>query len=317
MTETLKTTPHSGKTKPIVFFGTEEFSATALTSLIEAGFLISAVITKPDTKRGRGQRLIEPTVKTIAKRHNIDVWQPINLNEVIEPIRRLQPATGVLVSFGRIIPEDILSLFTPGIVNVHPSLLPKYRGPSPIETALLSGDETTGVTIMKLVSAMDAGGIYTQKVYPETILQASQTELYESLSMFGSKILVDTLPSIMSGTLLPVDQDHSQATYCRLIKKSDGNIDWRKPAEQIERDIRAYKGWPGSRTTLQGVECIVTDASILNQTAEEEPGTITTTDTTLTVATSDKLLAINRIKPVGKKEMSVREFLNGYGHLLS
>lgn len=315
MTETSKTTPHSGKTNSLIFFGTEDFSATALTALIEAGFSIGAVVTKPDTKRGRGQKYIEPAVKTIAKRHNITVWQPGNLAEIIEPIKNMQPVTGVLVSFGRIIPQSILDLFTPGVVNVHPSLLPLYRGPSPIETALLHGDETTGVTIMKLVAAMDAGPLYTQETFPSPIHHASQPELYESLGLFGADLLVRTLPAIMNGTLQPTEQEHAHATYCRLITKSDGTIDWQQPAIEIERQVRAYKGWPGSRTTLHGIECIITSAHVLER--EGAAGTMNASDTTLTVATGSGSLAVDRIKPVGKKEMSVREFLNGYGHLLS
>lgn len=313
MTETSKTITTSGKSNSLVFFGTETFSASTLSALIAGGFSIAAVVTKPDAKRGRGQKVIEPLVKTIAKQHNIDVWQPRNLSDIVSHIKQLQPVTGVLVSFGRIIPQAILDLFTPGVINVHPSLLPAYRGPSPIETALLSGDPTTGVTIMKLIAAMDAGPIYAQATYPATITHATQPELYEALGTFGADLLVRNLPAIMRGELTPTEQRHEQASYCQLIAKADGVIDWQQSAAQIERAIRAYKSWPGSRTTLHGIECLITRAHISPE--HGTPGDITATPTSLTIATGDASIAIDSLKPIGKKELSVRDFLNGYGQL--
>ena len=137
-----------GPTNRIIFFGTEEFCAISLQALINSGFNVAAVVTKPDSKKGRGQKLVPPTVKLIAQKHNIPVWQPKRLSEITENIRQLQPVSGVLVSFGKIIPSSIIDLFSPGIINVHPSKLPTYRGPSPIESAILNGDGQTGVSLM-------------------------------------------------------------------------------------------------------------------------------------------------------------------------
>ena len=160
-----KTTPTSGTSRqPIVFFGTEDFSLYSLRALVEAGFNIVAVITKPDSRRGRSNKLIQPAVKQFASQHHIPVWQPKRLKDIISDIKNITPQpTGVLVSYGKIIPQTIIDLFQPGIINVHPSLLPKYRGPSPIESAIANRDKITGVTIMQLEQAMDAGPIYHQQ----------------------------------------------------------------------------------------------------------------------------------------------------------
>ena len=151
------------KKTPIIFFGTEDFSAVSLQKLIDEGFEVAGIITKPDSKKGRGQKLQSPKVKKIGENFKIPVLQPQKMNEIIEFVQNFENPVGVLVSFGRIIPQEIIDLFTPAIVNVHPSLLPKYRGPSPIESAILNGDTKTGVSLMKLSKEMDAGDVYSQE----------------------------------------------------------------------------------------------------------------------------------------------------------
>ena len=148
--------------KTIVFFGTEEFSAVSLRRLIDDGFSIPAVITKPDSKKGRGKKMVPSAVKILAEEYKIPVWQPRKLADIVSDIKSLDDPIGVLVSYGKIIPQSVIDLFSPGIVNVHPSLLPKYRGPSPIETAILNGDDKTGISIMQLSADMDAGPVYDQ-----------------------------------------------------------------------------------------------------------------------------------------------------------
>ena len=311
MTNISETIPNSGTTNRIIFFGTEEFSAKSLKALLDANFDIAAVVTKPDQPKGRGHKLTEPVVKTIAREHNIPVWQPTKLAEIKDQITTLQPVTGVLVSYGKIIPQSIIDLFTPGIVNVHPSLLPKYRGSSPIESAILHGDHETGVSIMQLSAQMDAGPVYSR------ILQAltgteTQPELYNKLSEAGAHQLVSVLPSIISGQLQPTPQDETEATYCQLIQKSDGIIDWQKSAEQIEREIRAYKTWPQSRTTLGSVDAIITKAHVDIDGCE---GIIIEGKTPdhLNIHCGDGwTLGIDMIKPIGKKEMPIQAFLAGY-----
>lgn len=332
--------------KKIVFFGTEDFSLGTLTKLIETGYQISAVVTKPDSKKGRGQTLIPPAVKVFAEQHDIPVWQPSKLTEITELIQSLQPVVGILVSYGKIIPQSIIDLFDPGIINVHPSLLPRYRGPSPVETAILQGDTETGVSIMQLSAKMDAGPVYQQRAH---IKVTTKDALYNNLSVIGSEMLSEALPSIINGSIIATPQNDAEATYCQLIQKNDGVIDWAKPSSAIEREINAYSGWPGSRTTLGGVEVIITvgrsvypvpyesnaegtpyiykdlykNPNSFSVLTEEGDRVDTASDYPLLYVVAGKeetglqtYFEIVSLKPLGKKEMSAREFINGYGHLL-
>lgn len=252
-------TPTSAK---IVFFGTEDFSLTALTGLIEAGYDIAAVVTKPDSKRGRGQVLTPPSVKVLAQRHNIPVWQPTDLSSVTDDIRALQPVTGVLVSYGKIVPQEVIDLFTPGIINVHPSLLPKYRGPSPIESAILNGDSSTGVSIMQLSRTMDAGPVYAVKNYPLAGTE-TQAELYHTLAVIGTDLLLETLPAILDDSLLPTPQNEAQASYCSLLLKADGLLNPDQlTADEAERRVRAYFSYPKARIAHDDTSLIITKAHV-------------------------------------------------------
>ncbi len=298
----------------IIFFGTEDFSAHFLSALIDAEYDIAAVVTKPDTPKGRGHKVIPPSVKVIANTHSIPVWQPAKLADITEDIKALSQVAGVLVSYGKIVPKSIIDLFSPGIINVHPSLLPKYRGPSPVESAILHGDTETGVSIMQLSAAMDAGPVYHEEPY--TILpNTSKQALYHDLSTLGTNALLKSLPDILDGTLQPISQDDSQATYCQLIKKTDSVIDWHKPAEILEREIRAYKGWPGSRTLLGSTEVIITEAHV-GPANTHELGYLEVVEDgntkLLMIGTAKDYLVIDKIKPVGKKEMPIGAFLAGY-----
>lgn len=328
-------------TRPIVFFGTEKFSLFGLQALIDAGYPIAAVVTKPDVKKGRGKTLTPPDVKILAEAHRIPVLQPAKLTEIIDFIQTLRPVVGVLVSFGRILPQSIIDLFEPGIINVHPSLLPTYRGPSPIESAILNNDKVTGVSIMQLTAQMDAGPLYAQATIElgdyRDQLDGSFTKegLYTHLGLLGAELLVKSLPAITSGNLSPTPQDDASATYCHLISKQDGNIDWTKPADQIEREVIAYAGWPGSRTTLDGIDVIITKGYSIPRPHHHsdnpevvEPGTLyinagharqSSEYPPLVIAAGKDMsgnvtyFRITHLKPAGKKELSDREFVNGYG----
>ena len=291
-------------TDRIIFFGTEAFSADALRALIASNFNVVAVVTKPDQPKGRGHKLTEPLVKTIAREHDIPVWQPTKLADVAEQITSLQPVAGVLVSYGKIIPQSIIDLFTPGIINVHPSLLSRYRGPSPIEAAIIHHDNQTGVTIMQLSAAMDAGPIYAQRIIP---LDHTETKpaLYATLSRIGNQLLVDTLPDILSGALTPTPQNDADATYCSLLSKQDGLLD---PADltavQAEARVRAFLGFPRTRLPLGDQTLIITRAHV-SKTAE----------TPLSVQFSDGnyLIPNELIAPSGKT-MPAEAFLRGHSH---
>lgn len=293
---------HTSKT--IVFFGTDEFSAASLRELIAKGFSIGAVVTKPDSRKGRGRALAKPIVKEIAEAHAIPVWQPTSLSELTEPIAQLDNPIGVLVSYGKIIPQSIIDLFQPGIVNVHPSLLPLYRGPSPIETAILNGDTETGVTIMQLSAAMDAGPIYRQVAVPLNDTETAP-ELEQSLAELGAQELSLALPAIIDGTAQPTPQNDSVATYCQLLTKEQAILQpENSSAEQAERHVRAFLAFPKTKTTIAGQSIVITDAHV---------STAKTTE--LDIACNDgRYLSIDNLIGPSGKAMSAAAFINGYLH---
>lgn len=290
------------KSNQLVFFGTEDFSAEVLARLIEAGFDFEAIITKPDAKKGRGQKLQAPTVKIIAENYNIPVFQPQNLTEMRACIAQTSRTVGLLVSFGKIIPQDIIDGFQFGIINLHPSLLPKYRGPSPIETAILNGDDITGVTVMSLDAKMDAGPIYAQTVIQLTP-QTTANDLYRLSSQIGSKLLVQTIPKIMTGTLKPEAQIESQASYCKLLIKSQNYLDPESAsAQQLANQIRAFERFPRSRMVIFEQPCIITKA-------------IASPEITSPINFECKdgnFLNINQLIAPSGKTMSAEGFINGY-----
>lgn len=288
--------------KTIIFFGTEDFSLISLRALVEAGFSVGAVVTKPDTLRGRGNKLTKPAVKEYAEQHNIPVLQPHKLSDIIPDIQAFDSPVGVLVSFGKIIPQSIIDLFTPGIINVHPSLLPLYRGPSPIESAIANRDGKTGVSIMQLTREMDAGPVYRQVLYA---LDQTETgpELSNTLGMLGANILVDTLPNIIDGSLKPEPQRDKDATYCNLLSRKMSHIDPSTMTPgQAEAHIRAYLAYPRSRITIGGRATIVTKAHVvMNSTSP------------LSIEFSNgAFLAIDELVAPSGKTITAEAYLRGY-----
>ena len=286
----------------IVFFGTENYSLITLEALVEEGFNVVCVITKPDTKRGRGHKLTEPPVKTFAKSHNIPVLQPSKVSEITDYIKQLQPVTGVLVAYGKIIPQSIIDLFTPGIINVHPSLLPKYRGPSPIESAIANRDTETGVSIMQLDSKMDAGPIYTQTRQPLTGKE-TKFELYDKLFHDGTSLLIKNLPNIISGSLQPTPQGDSRASYCQLLNKDNSWLDTeRMTAVEAEAHVRAHLGFPRSRMTIDDRDIIITKSH-----CDKTPNS----HLDKKFADDNYLIIDELIAPSGKT-MTAEEFIRGH-----
>jgi len=288
--------------KTIVFFGTDEFSATSLRELIAKGFSVAAVVTKPDSKKGRGRELSKSIVKEIAEANNIPVWQPAKVAEIIEDVKKLEDPIGVLVSYGKIIPQSVIELFNPGIVNVHPSLLPLYRGPSPIESAILNGDTETGVTIMQLSAAMDAGPIYSQVT---VLLNDTETgpELETQLAELGAQQLSLTLPAIISGHSQPTPQNDASATYCKLLSKDESTLNLANlTAEQAERQVRAYLAFPKTKTVIDGQQVVITKAHVTNEKASP-----------LNLQCNDgRYLAIDELIGPSGKPMNAKSFINGY-----
>lgn len=291
---------HTSKT--IVFFGTDEFSAASLRELIAKGFTVGAVVTKPDSRKGRGRELSKSIVKEIAEANNIPVWQPLDVRAIAEHVTKLHDPIGVLVSYGKIIPKSIIELFSPGIINVHPSLLPLYRGPSPIESAILHGDTETGVTIMQLSAGMDSGPIYSQITVPLLDVETAP-DLEVQLGELGAQELSLTLPSIINGTVLPTPQNDDLATYCQLLSKEDSALDTEKlTAEQAERHVRAYIAFPKTKASIEGYPVVITKAHVSN--AHESP---------LDLECSDgRYLSVDELIGPSGKLMNAKAFLNGY-----
>lgn len=311
------------KSKTILFFGNERL-ATGITTtaptfraLLESGYKIPAVISSFNSGASRNTRDLE--IAVAAQSHNIPVLLPDNLTEIKQQLSDFHADIGVLAAYGKIVPQEIIDLFSHGIINIHPSLLPLHRGPTPIESAILHGETKTGVSIMQLVKAMDAGPVYAQSEIKLTGAETKET-LAATLLDAGQAMLIELLPDILDGKIVPLPQDESHATYDQRIKKADGVIDWQKSAIMLEREIRAYAEWPKSRAKLAGADVIITKAHVNSeQKSSEIPGTIIVLGSKdgLNVVTSDGILAIDRLKPAGKQEMSAQAFLAGYKNRLN
>lgn len=288
--------------RPIVFFGTEDFSLVTLSALIASGHPIAAVVTKPDSQKGRGHKLTPPRVKILAQQHNIPVWQPLKLRDITTNIQALDNPVGILVSYGKIIPQATIDLFKPGIINLHPSLLPKYRGPSPIESAIKNGDSQTGVSIMQLSAEMDAGPVYHQLTVD---LDDSETrpDLYGKLALIGTRELIKVLPLIIDGSLQPIPQNTSDATYCQLLQKSDALLEPSTvTANEAERAVRAHIGFPKTKLTILGQQIIVTQSHVSHE-----------RKTPLDIQCRDgEFLSVDELIAPSGKTMKAEAFINGY-----
>ena len=306
----------------IIFFGTPEFGATILGNLIKKSFKPVLVITAPDKPAGRGKKITSSPVKKLALKHRIKVFQPEKLSDkAIQLIEQLKPELGVLASYGKILPAKLIEIFPKGIINVHPSLLPKYRGPSPVSEAILQGEEKTGVTLALLTPKVDAGPILSQEEIPISPKDTTP-RLTKKLALLGSKVLLQVLPLYLKGSLKLRKQDEEQATYTHLIIKKQGQINWRKSATFLDRQIRAFTGWPGSFTFWKKnskkirLQIIKARAETLGYHFLEPGRVFLDKDKNLSVACKRGYLVIEKIKPEGKRKLSAQEFLNGYPEII-
>jgi methionyl-tRNA formyltransferase len=302
----------------IVFIGTPDFAVPSLRRLAADGHVIAAVITRPDRPAGRGRRLALPPVKVAAEELGLTVLQPSTLRdaEPLNTIRALQPEVIVAVAYGQILRRQLLDIPPRGVLNVHPSLLPRHRGASPIAGAILAGDDETGVSIMLMDAGMDSGPVLAQRRVP--IDPTDTTEwLTGQLAWLGADLLAETLPRWLAGDITPQPQDDSRATITRLIRKEDGEIDWTLSAVEIWRGIRAYNPWPGASTVLDGEALRLWQAQPLDETSSEPPGTIVvgpnlpSRDAPFSVQTGDMLLGIQVVQPASRRQMTAWSFLNG------
>jgi methionyl-tRNA formyltransferase len=299
----------------VVFFGNERLvsglektDASILNGLIANNYEVVAIVSNYSDSKSRNQRELE--VADVARENDIPLFIPNKPSEIIEDLRKLGAEIAVLAAYGRMVSQSVIDIFPKGIVNIHPSLLPLYRGPTPIESAILNGDTNTGVSIMLLSAGMDTGPVYAQQSID---LNGDETkfELYEKIINISTPLFFEVFPQIIDQSLHPQPQDDNAATYSKLIQKSDGIIDWSKEAEQLEREVRAYLGWPQSRTTLSGIEVILTKSTV-RETGPATPGNIMVEKDRLFVGTGKDWLEIHKLKPLGKKEMPVSAFLAGY-----
>ncbi len=294
----------------LVFFGTDAFSVPSLIRLLAEDWNVAAVVTKPDSPSGRGRELTSPAVKRLADAKKIPVFQPERLSDIRAELEALDAGAGIVVAYGKIIPGSVLKLFPKGLINVHASLLPAYRGASPIEAAILNGDDETGVTLMKIDAGLDTGPTYDAAKLQLTGSK-NRHDLYEELAELGADLVSAKLSGILEGNIIPVPQDNTRASTVGLIKKADGRLNWHKPAAQLEREIRAYLGWPGSRATIAGTDVIVTAARV--SPSEGEAGVVYKTPAgELAVHTGEGSLIIDSLKPAGKREMAGAQFLTGH-----
>lgn len=296
----------------LVYMGTPQFAVAALRALAEAGHEIVGVVARTDKPAGRGKHLVAPPVKLAAQELGLPVFQPKRVRdaEFIAQLQTLNPEAIVVAAYGQILPKEILSSPKFGCINIHASLLPSYRGAAPINWAIIQGEQETGVTIMQMDEGMDTGAILLQ----ERIVigpQDTAGSLTEKLSLLGARIIVEALPLIASGKLIPVAQNSSQATMAPLLKKENGLIDWTISALEIHNRVRGFSPWPGAYSFLDGklIKILATEAVD----GQAEPGALSENGKgVLEAGTGKGLLRILNIQPEGKKPMTGAEFLRGH-----
>lgn len=302
------------KALSIVFAGTPEFSVPALTALLGSAHRVAAVYTQPDRPAGRGQQVAMSAVKQCALHHGLPVEQPQSLRDPIA-IERLASWCAdlmVVVAYGLLLPQAALSTPELGCVNIHASLLPRWRGAAPIQRAILAGDSSTGVTIMQMDAGLDTGPMLFERATPIGEREIAGT-LHDRLSALGAAALLETLAAIAAGTAAPRAQPAEGATYAAKIRKEEALIDWSKPAVEIDRQVRAFNPWPVAETRWQGQQLRIWEAAPVESTRAAAPGTVTHTDAAgIEVATPGGALRLTRVQAAGRKAMSAAEFLNAH-----
>lgn len=300
----------------VIFMGTPDFSVGTLEALIEAGHEVTLAVTQPDKPKGRGKSMQYPPVKEAALAHGIEVYQPKRIREpeCVEYLRKYEADIMVVVAFGQILTKEILEMPKYGCINVHASLLPKYRGAAPIQWAVINGEEVTGVTTMRMDEGIDTGDIILKE---EVVLDKKETggSLFERLAKKGADLCVKTLAAIEAGTATYTPQNHEEATHTSMIKKQLGEIDWTKPAQELERLVRGLNPWPSAYTHMNGKTLKIWEASVLEkEEADREnkrPGTIEVGKNTIAVQTGKGMLQLEEIQLEGKKRMQADAFLRG------
>jgi len=294
--------------------GTPEFGVPSLKALHTGGHTIALVVTRPDSPKGRGRKVLPPPVKTQALDLGLDTIQPKSLKtrEFEDHIRSLKPDFLIVAAFGHILTQSILSVPRIGTINVHASLLPKYRGPAPINWAIINGENETGVTTMLMDKGLDTGDILLTAKEPITPEDTAAT-LHDRLAVIGADLLVKTLDAFANDTIRPVAQDHSQATYAPLLSKHDGHIDWNKPAETLEPFIRGMTPWPGAYTFHSNRRLKIFKVKPITKDFKQPPGSVLKSfPDELQIAAANGALSVVEIQGPSGKRLLIKDFLRGY-----
>ena len=299
----------------IVFMGTPDFAVPSLEALLRSGDTVAGVVTQPDRPKGRGQTLAASPIKQLAQREGLPILQPLKMKdpEFLAALRSWEPDFIAVAAFGRILPQVILDMPPKGCINVHASLLPKFRGAGPIQWAIINGETQTGITTMLMDEGMDTGAMLLQEAIPITQDDTTDT-LVPRLAELGGRLLVETISRLKMGTLSPRPQDTSQATLAPLLKKEDGVIDWALPATTLANRVRGLSPWPGAYTTVAGDDrWIIWRARALPGPVTKPPGTImaVTTDA-IQVATGEGILAVMELQPKNSRRMAVSQYVTGH-----
>ena len=297
----------------IVFMGTPDFSVGALESLIHAGHEIAAVVTQPDKKKGRGNQVSFTPVKEAALKHNLTIYQPVKVRDeqFINLLKEINPDVIVVIAFGQILSKTILNIAKYGCINIHASLLPKYRGAAPIQWSIIDGEEKTGVTTMQMDEGIDTGDILETI---EVIIDEKETggSLFDKLSKAGAKLIVQTLENVEKGKLNPIKQDNEKSNYAKMLTKELGKIDFNKSADEIERLVRGLTPWPSAYTKFLDKTLKIWECDVIDREYQGKPGEIVDIDkTSIYIKTGNKTLAINELQLEGKKRMETSAFLLG------
>lgn len=300
----------------LVFFGSPEFAVPTLRALAASRHAVVGVVTQPDRPRGRGQQVVAGAVKDLAVSLGLPVLQPDRLKDdaFLEALGAWRPDLGVVAAYGRILPAAVLALPPLGLINVHASLLPRHRGASPVHRAVIAGDPVTGVSIMGVVQALDAGPVYAtveRHIGPDD----TSTQVEQDLAGLGADLLVRVVDAIADGTAVPVEQDHSAATYASKLEKADGVIDWTLPASVLHNRVRGLQPWPMAWTSLDGRRLIVQRTRLATPPAPcgDRPGTVVgVIDDAIRVCTGEDALDILVLQPEGRRAMTARDFAAGH-----
>lgn len=300
--------------------GTPSYALPVLQAVLEMGWPVVGVYTAPDRPVGRGRRWEAPPVKRHAQGEGLPVYQPASLRAeaAVTELQALDPDVLLVAAYGKLLPPAVLAAARRGCVNVHPSLLPRHRGASPVATAILEGDAVTGVTLIQMDAGMDTGPVLARQEEPVRPDDTTPV-LTERLFTVAARLVKETLPSYVAGEVHPVAQPEDGATVTRLLTKEDSELDWSKPAALLERQVRAYLPWPGSATRWRGRRLEVLEAGVISGPRQEAPGTVVRLPAdadAVGVVTGDGVLALRRVKLEGRSAMGIAEFLRGQGGFL-